>query len=234
MQDERERDDMPEPLNRRNDIDETLGPEGERDSEEREASEGSSNEPQKVYKGQHLRDPKPRTATQNIGEWVGIIIAALLAAFLIKTYVMQTFYIPSASMEHTLEINDRVLVNKLAYRVGDVHRGDIIVFKRPPAETDLTINDLIKRVIALPGDTIESKEGAVYVNGTLLSEPYLEPGMPTYNLPLRTIPEGHVFVMGDNRKDSEDSRIFGSIEKDLIVGKASLRIWPFGSFGTLD
>lgn len=196
--------------------------------------EASTDGEETAYKGRHLRDPAPRTTKQNIGEWVGIIAAALLAAFLIKTYAMQTFYIPSSSMEHTLEINDRVLVNKLAYRFDEVHRGDIVVFERPPLETNTSIKDLIKRVIALPGDTIESREGAVYLNGQPLSEPYLAPGTPTRNLPAKTIPPGHLFVMGDNRTDSEDSRVFGPIERDLVVGKASLRIWPFSEFGGLD
>lgn len=167
------------------------------------------------------------------GEWIGILIGALVLAILIKTFVAQTFYIPSPSMEKTLLINDRVLVNKLAFRVGDVHRGDIVVFKRPPKETDTSITDLIKRVIGLPGDTIESRNGVVYVNGKALSEPYLAPGMPTNDLPPTVVPSHHYFVMGDNRTNSFDSRRFDAIDKSYLVGKAELRIWPLNRLSTL-
>ena len=129
-------------------------------------------------------------------------------------------------MEKTLLINDRVLVNKLSYRVGDVHRGDIVVFKRPPKEVDTSITDLIKRVVGLPGETIESRNGVVYINGQALSEPYLQPGMPTTELPPTKVPAGHYFVMGDNRTNSFDSRRFDAIDKSLLVGKAEFRIWP--------
>jgi signal peptidase I len=186
------------------------------------------------FKGENLRDPKPRPRRQGIGEWVGIVVAALLLAFLIKTFVMQTFFIPSGSMEHTLEINDRLLVNKLAYDFGSIHHGDIVVFKRPPGETDQSITDLIKRVIALPGDTIESRNGLVYVNGEPVAEPYLATGMPTNNLPPTKIPEGKIFVMGDNRTNSTDSRVFGPIDKDLVIGKASFRIWPPSRVGSIN
>jgi signal peptidase I len=102
-----------------------------------------------------------------------------------------------------------------------------VVFKRPPGESgDPSIKDLIKRVIALPGETIESREGQVYIGGRLLSEPYLPRGTQTLNLPLRTIPADQYFVMGDNRTNSEDSRYFGPISKDLIVGKMAFKAWP--------
>lgn len=134
--------------------------------------------------------------------------------------------IPSASMEPTLMVHDRVFVNKLSYDVGSIHRGDIIVFKRPPNEPDPTIHNLIKRVIGLPGDTLEAQDGVVYVNGKILSEPYLPPGTITDDLPPTTVPPGQLFVMGDNRGDSEDSRYFGTINKNLVVGKSEARVWP--------
>jgi signal peptidase I len=160
------------------------------------------------------------------GEWLGILIGALVLAVVIKTFVAQTFYIPSPSMEKTLLVDDRVLVNKLAYKVGNVHRGDVVVFKRPPKETDTSIKDLIKRVVGLPGETIESRSGVVYINGEALSEPYLQPGMPTNELPPTVVPQGHFFVMGDNRTNSFDSRRFDPIDEDLLVGRAEARIWP--------
>lgn len=180
----------------------------------------------------HARKPQ-RSWGQLGGEWLGILVGALVLAVVIKTFVAQTFYIPSPSMERTLLVDDRVLVNKLAYRVGDVHRGDVVVFKRPPKETDTTINDLIKRVVGLPGETIESRHGVVYINSEALSEDYLQPGMPTDNLPPTKIPEGTYFVMGDNRTNSFDSRKFDPIKEDLLVGRAEARIWPLSRLSGL-
>jgi signal peptidase I len=168
-----------------------------------------------------------------IGEWVGILLAAFLASLLIKTYVVQTFWIPSASMENTLLINDHLLVNKLAYKIGSVKRGDIVVFKRPPGETDKSIDDLIKRVIGLPGDTVQETNGVVYVNGNQLAEPYTLPDRPTASFPATKVPPGMYWVMGDNRSNSSDSRVFGTISKSLIVGKADFRVWPLSRIGTV-
>jgi signal peptidase I len=112
----------------------------------------------------------------------------------------------------------------------------VVVFERPPGAStgqNGEIKDLIKRVIAVGGDTIEAKEGNVYVNGDQIDEDYLEPGTPTDNLPLTTIPEGQVFVMGDNRTNSEDSRIFGPIDEDAIVGRAFIRVLPITDIGWL-
>jgi signal peptidase I len=129
-------------------------------------------------------------------------------------------------MKPTLNVRDRVLVNKLSYHLHAVHRGDIIVFKRPPGETDPRINDLIKRVVGLPGDRIESRDGHVLIDGKPLREPYLQPSTRTDNLQLQTVPKGEYFVMGDNRANSKDSRYFGAIHRDLIVGRAFVRVWP--------
>ena len=110
------------------------------------------------------------------------------------------------------------------------------ITERPPGAStgeDGEIKDLIKRVIAVGGDTIEAKEGEVYVNGGRIDEDYLEPGTPTDNLPLKTIPDGHVFVMGDNRTNSEDSRIFGPIDEDAVVGRAFIRVLPVTDIGWL-
>jgi signal peptidase I len=170
-------------------------------------------------------------------EWVFVIGGALVVALVIRTFLLQAFWIPTASMEETLQEGDRVLVNKLSYDLHDVNRGDIIVFERPPNGSDGhpedDIKDLIKRVVALPGETIEARDGVVYIDGRLLDEPYLADDMPTNELPPTEVPEGHVFVMGDNRTNSSDSRVFGPIDEDLIVGRAWLRIWPLGDFGGL-
>lgn len=165
-------------------------------------------------------------------EWVAIIGAALLAALLIKTFLLQAFYIPSPSMVPTLQVQDRVLVNKLSYRLHDVRRGDVVVFERPPTDVGM-IKDLIKRVIALPGETVEGRDGGVYVNGRRLVEPYLPAGAVTTPFGPQRIPAGRVWVMGDNRANSSDSRVFGPVPQSRIVGRAFVRVWPLGAVGPL-
>jgi signal peptidase I len=182
-------------------------------------------------------DAKPRRRwRRTILEWLGVIGGGIAIALLVEAFLIQAFWIPSPSMEPTLEVGDRVLVNKLSYKFHDVNRGDVVVFERPPGAStgeDGEIKDLIKRVIAVGGDTIEAKDGDVYVNGEAIDEDYLEPGTPTDNLPLTTIPDGRVFVMGDNRINSEDSRIFGAIDEDTIVGRAFIRVLPITDIGWL-
>ncbi len=141
-------------------------------------------------------------------------------------------------MSPTLQVGDRIIVDKLSYRLHAVHRGDIVVFARPPLE-DQEYADLVKRVIGLPGETISSRNGHIYINGKLLKEPWLPPGPQSYtgalpgdpnqqfNLPGPVkIPAGEYYVMGDNRENSEDSRFFGPIPKSLIVGRAVAVAWP--------
>ena len=166
-------------------------------------------------------------------EWVLILLGAVLVAFIIKTFLFQAFYIPSVSMEPTLKVKDRVIVNKLSYDFHDVHRGDIVVFKSPPGEESSTVKDLIKRVIALPGETVESRDGRVLINGQPLSEPYLRDGVTTGQMEAKTVPPGHVWVMGDNRPNSKDSRYFGAIDEHLIVGRAFVRVWPIPKLSLL-
>jgi signal peptidase I len=177
---------------------------------------------------------RKRSSARNVVEWVVIIVAALLVALVIKTFLFQAFFIPSESMEPTLKPGDRVLVNKLSYDLHSIHRGDIVVFKRPPSEAgNPAIKDLIKRVIGLPGDTIEAIDGKVYINGQLHNEPYLPAGTVTTNLPRRVVPPGQYFVMGDNRSNSSDSRFIGPISGSLIVGRAFVRVWPLSSINLL-
>ena len=174
-------------------------------------------------------EPTPRSSkdgTRNAIEWVLIVVGALLVALVVKTFLIQAFFIPSLSMYSTLDEGDRVLVNKLSYRLGDIDRGDIVVFERPKNLPESAIKDLIKRVIGLPGDVLESRDGAVYVNGERLEEGYLDEGTTTTGLERQTVPEGFIFVMGDNRENSEDSRFFGPIDEDLVVGRAFVRVWP--------
>jgi signal peptidase I len=198
------------------------------------------------------------SSRRNTIEWVVVVAGALLVALVIKSFLFQAFYIPSSSMEPTLHVGDRVLVNKLSYRMHDVNRGDVVVFRRPTnsASTvtvqgcdgqdvqinrsssfgDGTIDDLIKRVIALPGETVERREdGHIYVNGNVLSEPYLPTGRSTPAFLFRTqcikVPDHDVFVLGDNRQNSQASNAFGPIEDNLIVGRAFVRVWPISAFG---
>ena len=175
-------------------------------------------------------------------EWVLVVVGAILLALVVKVFLLQAFYIPSLSMSPTLRVGDRVLVNKLSYRLHDVNRGDVIVFERPASETSSTIPDLIKRVVGLPGESISFIDGAVYVDGKRLDESYLSDGTVTSsaNAPNKctaeapcVVPSGQVWVMGDNRSDSKDSRYFGSIDESTIVGRAFVTVWPLGRFGLL-
>jgi len=170
---------------------------------------------------------------RNIVEWVAIVAGALAVALLVKTFLIQAFFIPSLSMAPTLDEGDRVLVNKLSYKMHEVHRGDMVVFDRPEGSPESDIKDLIKRVIGLPGETIEARDGAVYIDGDRLEEPYLDDGVRTENLPETQIPAGHVFVMGDNRTGSSDSRVFGPVDEDTIVGRAFIRVWPLPDISLL-
>jgi signal peptidase I len=181
-------------------------------------------------------DDKRRSFGRTVAEWAAVIGCGVLIALTAQAFFVQAFWIPSPSMAPTLEVGDRVLVNKLAYRTHDVHRGDLIVFERPPETshgTEGEIKDLIKRVIAVGGDTIEGRNGQVYVNGELIDEPYLVDGTPTTDLDREVIPEGMVFVMGDNRENSEDSRVFGPIDEDTIVGRAVVKVLPLSDVGWL-
>lgn len=168
-------------------------------------------------------------------EWVIILVVAIAVSFVVRTYMFQTFYIPSGSMEPTLMIGDRIIVDKLSVDFGHINRGDILVFKAPPTENcgGPPVTDLVKRVIGLPGDHLTSKGNTIYVNGRPLDEAWThtEPlGPPIGQV---TVPAGHYFMMGDNHSDSCDSRSWGTITHSEIIGKAFLRIWPLNRFGSL-
>jgi len=177
------------------------------------------------------------------------VAIALLLAFVIRAFIVQAFKIPSGSMLETLQIGDHLLVSKFAYdvrlpsnvfldttdgkvlyRTGDPERGDIIVFKFPEDES----KDFIKRVIGLPGETIEIKKKVVYIDGTPLDEPYVMHTKAEMN-PIRdnfgpyTVPEDEFFMMGDNREGSYDSRWWGPVKRQKIVGKALIIYWSWGS-----
>ncbi len=176
-----------------------------------------------------------------VREWVLVIGGALVVALLIRTFLFQAYEIPSPSMVETLKVGDRVLVNKLSYKLHDVHRQDVVVFKRPPGEPDPTIKDLIKRVIGLPGETLEFKDCKVFIGGTALDEPYTNgqcTDPPQSNIDpdgdgIITVPDKMLFVMGDNRGGSFDSRYFGPVTEASVVGRAFVIMWPFGHWAWL-
>lgn len=201
-----------------------------------------------------------------IRETVETVFVALLIALFVRAFFLQVFWIPSASMEPTLLVNDRIIVDRISlgisnplydmndspiflfnmpnpfyntnfpfsnlryfWRYGSINRMDIIVFKYPRDPIGLR-RDFIKRVIGLPGEEIEIKNGAVYINGKPLKETH-SMNLDKYNMPKIKVPLSRYFMMGDNRPDSADSRFWGFVPKDNIIGRAYLRIWPLWKFG---
>jgi signal peptidase I len=177
-----------------------------------------------------------------IWEWVFVVVVAISAAMLIRVFLFQQYYIDGPSMQTTLMPEDRVLVNKMSYKLHDIHRGDVIVFDR--VTNDVQHDDLIKRVLGLPGETLEIRSCIVYINGVQVDEPYLNPeqtsqvepsarcGSHTDMAPV-VVPEEMVFVMGDNRVQSFDSRDFGPIDTDKVRGRAFVVIWPASAWAWL-
>jgi signal peptidase I len=175
-----------------------------------------------------------RPATKKSGgalEYLVILLVSFALVFgFVRPFVMEAFWIPSGSMIPTLEIGDRVLVNKFIYRFTDPSRGDIIVFE----SVDNSNEDLIKRVVGLPGDKIAVRGGKLFVNGEPQREPYTNKKLPDRSFFAKTtVPKNHVFVMGDNRGNSADSRVFGPLPEKNIEGEAFLRFWPPDRIGLL-
>jgi signal peptidase I len=163
-------------------------------------------------------------------EWAVIIALAVIVAVVVRAFVFQTFYIPSGSMEPTLNIGDRIVVNKLSYTFHSPNRGDIVVFTTPPNEhcAGPPVPDLVKRIIGMPGESISAANGKVDINGKPLNETWLPKIPSSYTStfgPVR-IPKGDYFMMGDNRVDSCDSRMWGPVSGSTFVGHVILRIWP--------
>jgi signal peptidase I len=182
--------------------------------------------------------------TRWIVELLGVVVAAVVVAVLLRTFVVATYSIPSGSMEPTLQVGDRILVDKLSYHLHGVDRGNIIVFSTPPHEdcAGPPVSDLVKRVVGLPGETISLSGGRVLIDGRILPEPYLPAGVRTDTYPgpssaayslhhAYRIPAGDVYVMGDNRSRSCDSRYWGPVAESTIVGKVDMRIWPPSRLG---
>jgi len=175
--------------------------------------------------------PRRRRRMRTLAQTAVTILVAVLLAFLVRAFVFQTFWIPSASMTPTLGVYDRVLVQKAFYSWRDVREGDIVVFSHPPLDNcPGPQGDLVKRVIALPGQTIYSSGSSIYINGRLLAEPYLPqpdplgPPIASSQHPYR-VPPGEFYVLGDNRSDSCDSRYWGPVKGSTIIGKVILIWW---------
>src|SRR5215218_52806 len=159
-----------------------------------------------------------------------LLIAFALVFGVVRPFIVEAFYIPSESMVPTLEVGDRVFVNKFIYRFSEPEHGDIVVFESVEGENE----DLIKRIVGLPGDRVAVFDGVLFVNGERWEEPYVNKLFPdNSSYGPTTVPEGEVFVMGDNRSNSRDSRFFGPISLDNIEGEAFIIFWPPSSVGIL-
>lgn len=184
---------------------------------------------------QEIPDKQPQQNTEN--PWIEALktigLSALLA-FGIRTFVAEARYIPSGSMLPTLQINDRLIVDKLSYRFQDPQRGDIVVFSPTDTLERQNFHDaFIKRVIGLPGETVEVKGGRVYINNRLLRENYIEEE-PLYQYGPVKVPPGHYLVLGDNRNNSYDSHYWGFVPRDHIIGRAVIRFWPLTRIGEIN
>ena len=179
-----------------------------------------------------VSDDDERSSVRGVVEWIVVLGSAVVVALLLRAFLFQAFYIPSESMEETLLVEDRVMVNKLSYRLHDIYRGDVVVFSRLESEAG-EFRELIKRVIGLPGETIEARDNTIYINGQVLIEPYLTPGEVIGDFDPVDIPDGELFVMGDNRDNSGDSRVFGTIETGQVIGRAFFLFWPLDRLGSL-
>jgi signal peptidase I len=174
-------------------------------------------------------EPQPSMSWMMLRELIETIVLSLVIFLLIRQ-VVQNYRIESHSMQPNFYEGEFILVNKLAYRLGAPERGDVLVFHNPNNVEE----DYIKRIIGLPGDTVDIHDGRVFINGKPLMEEYPINEIPrasTYG-PIVIEPD-HLFVMGDNRPQSQDSRVFGQLPEDLIVGKAWVRVWPFNKFGII-
>jgi signal peptidase I len=186
-------------------------------------------EPPTAPPGEPAGGSKLPSGARAFFDWLVVIAVALLVAFVVRTFVIAHFVVEGESMYSTLDTNDRVFVNKLSYRLHDPNRGDVVVLHQVTGASE---RDLIKRVIGLPGETVEVRNCTVLIDGRVLNEPYLDPAVVTptdcggdYVLD-GVVPDDHVFVMGDNRGGSQDSRVIGPISEDDLVGRAFVVFWP--------
>ncbi|MFB2877218.1 signal peptidase I [Floridanema aerugineum] len=194
------------------------------------------------------QNPEKNLQQKYDNAWLEVLKTILLSGVLalgIRTFVAEARYIPSGSMLETLQINDRLIVDKLSYNFSSPKRGDIIVFNPTKALEEQNFHDaFIKRVVGLPGEKVELKNGKVYINGNVLQENYVNGqltetdvcpiGKPPYLAKPVVVPPNSYLVLGDNRRNSYDGRCWGLVPRDRIIGKASVRFWPLNSIGGID
>lgn len=189
-----------------------------------------------MYSGQHA-ESRSAGVLKSLLSFVGTIVLILLLSWGLRTFVFQAYEIPSGSMEETIMTDDMVFAQKVSYYFGEPQQGDIVTFQDPEIPSRI----LIKRVVAVGGQTVDLIDGKVVVDGVALDEPYTN-GLPSYPLVPAygtnitypyTVPEGELWVMGDNRTNSQDSRYFGSVSASTVTGKAALIYWPLDHFGLL-
>jgi signal peptidase I len=187
-------------------------------------------EEQKGQEPDHGPDGTPAAAKGGMSSWLRDMVVSVVVSAFIIIFLYQPVRVEGTSMLPMLEDQDRLFINKMAYKIGDIHRGDVVVFLYPHDHT----KSYIKRVIALPGDDLRIDHGRVYVNGRVIEEKYVpaqyaddrsQPGL--------VVPDNEYFVMGDHRSISSDSRDFGPVERDLIYGKAAFVYWPMDQAGVV-
>ncbi len=180
--------------------------------------------------------PAPKKKLNPLVEWVIVVAVAITSALMVRAFVVQQFAVEGQSMLSTLNDGDRVLVNRLSYRLHDPRRGDVVVLQRFEGGADE--RDLIKRVIGLPGEQIEVRSCVVYIDDVPLEEPYIDAAIQQRDgcggdqTPVE-VPADSVFVLGDHRGKSSDSRVFGAVPYDLLIGRAFVIIWPVADWAWL-
>lgn len=187
-------------------------------------------------------DNTPKPADEQTPGWqktlienVRLVAIALTIAIFVRFFIAEPRFIPSPSMVPTLAVGDRLLIEKVSYHLHPPTRGDIVVFEPPPQLQEYgyrASQAFIKRVVGLPGQQVKVSQGKVYVNGEALAERYILEA-PQYEMPLVTVPAGQLFVMGDNRNDSNDSHVWGFLPIENVIGRAALRFWPLEKAGVV-
>lgn len=174
-----------------------------------------------------------RRRRRHVVEWASIVVVAVVVSLIVRAFFLQTFFVPSRSMEPTLWPGDRIVVDKLSVRFGTIHIGDIVVFRAPPgvrSHCGDPVADLVKRVIGVPGDRLQTKGNTIYVDGHALNQKWsVWPTIGATPIMRFTVPKGQYFMMGDNHANSCDSRTWGTVPRSDIIGKVFIKIWPVTS-----
>lgn len=205
-----------------------------------EVLDGITNQSAPSNESVRLDGPDREPKWKGLLEWLGVFVAAFVVFALIRVFVVSPFVVPSGSMEPTILVGDQVFAQRVSAHLGDAPEiGDIVVFENPVPDSSHEI--LVKRVVARAGQTVDLMDGQVYVDGVALSEPYVVG--ESFPLPVQApgvsidypyvIPEGSLWMMGDNRENSSDSRYFGAVPTDNVVGTVFFRYWPFSRIGLM-